>query len=208
MNKEQFLLALYDATRGLPIDEVERSIAYYREMIEERVEDGMSEEEAVAELGSVEEIARQIAESIPITSLVREKVTGGQKHMPAREIVLLVLGFPLWFSLGITALSVLFAIYVTLWSLVLVLYVIPVALAIAAVASVGAVFGMIRVGLAQVLLCIGGALVCAGLAVALALLAKGAARAMAQASRDIWLRVKSLFVRKEEKLFTRMEERI
>jgi uncharacterized membrane protein len=197
MNKDQFLLALYDALHGLPIEEVERSIAYYREMIDERVEDGMSEEEAVASLGSVEDIAEQVASDIPITTLVREKVTGGRK-MPAWEIVLLVIGFPLWFSLGIAALSVLFAVYITIWSLVLVLFVLPVAFVAAAVASVAAIFFTIGSGLAQVLLMVGGALVCAGLAAAFALLAKGAAQGVARASKGIWLWVRSLFVRKEE----------
>lgn len=208
MNKEQFLLALYDATRGLPIDEVERSIAYYREMIEERVEDGMSEEEAVAALGSVREIAEQIASEIPLTSLVREKVTGGQKHMPTREIVLLAVGFPLWFSLAIAALSVLLSVYIAIGALMLVLFIIPIAFAVAAVASVVALFGTIGSGLAQTLVCVGSALVCAGLAVVLALIAKGAAQGVARASRGIWLWFKSLFIRKEEKLLMRKEERI
>lgn len=198
MNKDEFLLALYDALRGLPIDEVERSIAYYREMIDEHVEDGMSEEEAVAEIGSVEDIARQVAESIPITSLVRERVTGGRKSMPAWEIVLLVLGFPLWFSLALAALSVLLAIYVVFWVMIAVFFILPIAFAIGAVGSVAAAFGMIGSGIAQVLLAIGCALVCAGLAAALWLLAKGAARGVVRASRGIWLWVKSLFVQKEE----------
>ena len=67
MNKDKFLLALYDAVRDLPLEDVERSIAYYREMIDERVEDGMNEEEAVAALGSVEDIAAQIMDGAPVT---------------------------------------------------------------------------------------------------------------------------------------------
>ncbi|MBE7003841.1 MAG: DUF1700 domain-containing protein [Ruminococcaceae bacterium] len=197
MNKDQFLLALYDELRGLPIEDVERSIAYYREMIDERVEDGMSEEEAVAALGSVQEIAQQILAEMPISSLVRERVTGGRRSLPAWEIVLLVLGAPLWFSLGIAALSILFAVYVTIWSLVLVLYAIPVALAIAAVACIGAIFFKAAFGTSQLLLLGGGSMVCGGLAVALVILFNGVARGVARASRSIWLWVKSLFVRKE-----------
>ena len=33
MNKDKFLLTFYDALHGLPIDDVERSIAYYHEII-------------------------------------------------------------------------------------------------------------------------------------------------------------------------------
>jgi uncharacterized membrane protein len=197
MNKEQFLLALYDALRGLPIDDVERSIAYYREMIDERVEDGMSEEQAVAELGDVEEIARKITEEIPLHSLVREKVTGGRK-MPAWEIVLLVIGFPLWFSLGIAALSVLFAVYITIWALVVALYATMLGLAVGAVACVAGIFFAFKTGFAGVMTALGGALVCGGLAAMLLLLANAVTRGVARASRGIWLWVRSLFMRKEE----------
>ncbi|MBQ9459717.1 MAG: DUF1700 domain-containing protein [Oscillospiraceae bacterium] len=197
MNKEQFLLALYDELHGLPIDDVERSIAYYREMIDERIEDGMSEEQAVAELGSVEEIARQIKEEIPFRSLVREKVTGGRK-MPAWEIVLLVIGFPLWFSLGVAAASVLFAVYVTIWALVLALYATMLGLAVGAVASVAAIFFAFGMGFAETVMMAGYALVCAGLAAMMLLLANAVTRGVVRASKGIWLWVRSLFMRKED----------
>lgn len=198
MNKDEFLLALYDALRGLPIDEIERSIAYYREMIDERVEDGMSEEEAVAEIGSVEDIARQAAESIPITTLVREKVTGGRRKLPGWEIVLLVLGFPLWFPLALTAIILLLTVYLVIWLLVAVFFLVPVVLAVSAVLCVFAVFNLVRVSAAPILLLIGMALICAGLVPPLLLLARRMEKGIVYASKAIWLWVKSLFVRKGE----------
>ena len=53
MTKLQFLLALHDKLTGLPRDEVEERLNFYSEMIEDRMEDGLSEEEAVAAIGSV-----------------------------------------------------------------------------------------------------------------------------------------------------------
>ena len=52
MNKTEFLDALRHALGKLPSYEVEQSIAFYAEMIDDRIEDGMSEQEAVAALGS------------------------------------------------------------------------------------------------------------------------------------------------------------
>ena len=67
MNKTEFLDALRHALGKLPSYEVEQSIAFYAEMIDDRIEDGMSEQEAVAALGSVHAIAAQIvAETPPI----------------------------------------------------------------------------------------------------------------------------------------------
>ncbi len=197
MNKEQFVLALYDELRGLPIEDVERSIAYYREMIDERVEDGMSEEEAVAALGSVQEIAEQIRSEIPLKSLVREKVTGGRK-MPGWEIALLILGAPLWFSFGVTALSLLFAAFVVLWSLAIALFATMGGLAAAAVAALPAgVMAMLRSGPAQGIFVIGSGFVCGGFAVMLFLAATALSRGTAKVSGRFWLWIKSLFVRKE-----------
>ena len=109
MNKEAFLLALYDALRGLPVEDKERSIAYYREMIDERVEDGMSEEEAVAALGPMDEIVREIVEAVPLSAIVRDRVTP-RRGLRAWEIALLVLGSPLWLPLALTALVLLLSV--------------------------------------------------------------------------------------------------
>ena len=49
MNKTEFLDALRHALGKLPSYEVEQSIAFYAEMIDDRIEDGMSEQEAVAQ---------------------------------------------------------------------------------------------------------------------------------------------------------------
>ena len=53
MNKTEFSQALRRALGKLPSYEVEQSIAFYEEMIADRMEDGMREEEAVEALGPV-----------------------------------------------------------------------------------------------------------------------------------------------------------
>ncbi|MCI1982235.1 MAG: DUF4097 family beta strand repeat-containing protein [Oscillospiraceae bacterium] len=60
MNREQFLKELRRLLRALPEDEVEQILAYYREMIEDKMESGQSEEEAVSGLGDLRELARKI----------------------------------------------------------------------------------------------------------------------------------------------------
>lgn len=65
MKKQEFLTALWKQLSDMPNDDVERSLDYYSEMIDDRVEAGMSEEDAVAEIGSVEEAAKQIMADAP-----------------------------------------------------------------------------------------------------------------------------------------------
>ena len=60
MNKEEFLLTMQNALSGMPRADLEKTLQYYREMIEERVEEGMTEAEAVADVGDPIELAEAI----------------------------------------------------------------------------------------------------------------------------------------------------
>ena len=60
MNKEQFLLQLGEKLASLPYSEVRRSLDFYKEIIDDRIEDGMTEEEAVTSLESIDVIAERI----------------------------------------------------------------------------------------------------------------------------------------------------
>ena len=71
MTKIKFLLSLHDRLSGLPQDEVEERLNFYSEMIEDRMEEGISEEEAVAAIGPIDEIAEQIIADIPLAKMQR-----------------------------------------------------------------------------------------------------------------------------------------
>ena len=74
MTKLRFLLLLQDRLSGLPQDDVEERLNFYSEMIDDRIEDGLSGEEAVAEIGLVEEIVAQIKADIPLSKFMKEKM--------------------------------------------------------------------------------------------------------------------------------------
>ena len=65
MTKQEFLKALWTKLSELPKDDVEQSLDYYAEMIEDRIESGLSEEEAVAAVGTVDEAAAKIISEVP-----------------------------------------------------------------------------------------------------------------------------------------------
>ena len=61
MKKYEFLDELCRALRFCPsAEEAQRTVNFYSEAIDDRMEDGMSEEEAVAAMGSVEDIVREL----------------------------------------------------------------------------------------------------------------------------------------------------
>ena len=80
MNKQEFLTDLRNALSGLPRREIEERVTFYSEMIDDRMEEGMSEEEAVAGTGTVEEVRTQIVADIPLQKLVMERIHAEQQR--------------------------------------------------------------------------------------------------------------------------------
>ncbi len=56
MKKEEFLNELTGRLSELPPQEREKSLSYFSEMIDDRMEEGMKEEEAVGSMESLDEI--------------------------------------------------------------------------------------------------------------------------------------------------------
>ena len=60
MNKHEFLAALRRELTALPHDELTEQLNFYNEMIDDRMEEGMTEEEAVSGIGTVQAVSAQI----------------------------------------------------------------------------------------------------------------------------------------------------
>jgi uncharacterized membrane protein len=61
MTKYEFLMTLTHRLSHLPREAVEERVNFYIESIEDRIEDGVPEEEAVAAVGTPEEVAEHPA---------------------------------------------------------------------------------------------------------------------------------------------------
>lgn len=121
MNKQEYLEAIRSRISAMPADDVNRFMDYYSEMIDDRVEDGLSEEEAVADMGSPDAAVEQILEDMPLTKLVKEKIK--PKHeLKAWEVVLIVLGSPVWIPLLITAAVLLLTLWIVAFALLISFY--------------------------------------------------------------------------------------
>ena len=140
MKKEQFLNDLGLRLACLPYADRRRSLDYYREMIDDRMEDGLSEEEAVQKIGTPAMAATQIMQDLPLTTLARARV-GGKKS--GLTITLIIMASPIWisllavaFSLVISAFAVLFAVLAVFFTLFVSLWAAEIGFTVGAVAGI------------------------------------------------------------------------
>ena len=165
MDKQAFLSELRSRLSGLPEAELKRWEEYYEEILADSMEDGLSEAEAVAALGSPEDLAAQILMDTPLPQLVRAKVSSRRK-LSGWEVVLLVLGSPIWVPLLLTALILLLVLYLLLWILVLVVYIVELALILTVPISIAsAAMAMRNRSPVTALFFLGSAVAGAGLAI-------------------------------------------
>ena len=161
MNKQTFLARLRAELSGLKQKEIKEHLAFYSEMIDDRMEEGLSEESAVNAIGFPDDIAARIlGENLSDNGAKKKRACG------VWVIVLLILGSPVWLSLLMAAFAVLFSAWAAIWSVVIALQSVVASLIVSALICVvvGGVFaccGNAVSGLAM----LGGGFICAGLSV-------------------------------------------
>ena len=198
MNKQQFLDRLRSGLSGLPHNDIEERLTFYSEMIDDRMEEGLSEEEAVSQIGSVESIISQIISESPFVKLVKETINPKKRHR-GWETTLLVLGSPVWIPLLISAFAVVFSLFVTVWSLILSFWAVFISMIACALGVLVAGIGFILGGhtLTGVAV-IGAAITCAGLSVFLFFGCKAATKGSGFLTKRSIFALKKCFIRKEE----------
>lgn len=198
MSKQEFLAELRKGLAGLPQEDIEERLSFYSEMIDDRMEEGLSEAEAVRAIGPVSKVVSQILADTPIRKLVKEKVQPS-RTLRAWEIVLLVLGSPIWLSLLIAALAIILSLYVVLWSVAISLWAAFGSVAGCAIGGIvaGIVFAMSGNGLTGIAM-LGAGIFCAGLSIFLFYASKAATKGTIILSKKICLGIKRYFVKKEE----------
>lgn len=198
MTKKEFLLRLELGLSGFPKDEVAERLAFYSEMIDDRIEEGLSEEEAVDAVGDIDSIVDQIIADIPLSKLVKEKVS--RKSFSAGEIVILVLGSPIWLTLLISVIAVILSLFVVLWSVVASFWVLFVSLAACGPIGlfVAAVAGFtVKGAFPTVVASIGMGLFCVGLSIFMFYVSKWLTKYSCVLTKRFVVWLKGFFIRKE-----------
>ena len=202
MNKSKFLLRLKRALRGCSPSEIQNRLAFYSEMIDDRVEEGLLEKEAIQAIGDPVQIAEEIRMELGEKKKDRRPLSTGAK-------ILIALGSPIWLSLLIAASAVVFSLVISLAAVVFSVFVCMFAALICVFAAVFALgvsaLACLIAGIAcafegmfmQLLLWTGVSFVCAGLCIALALLCVPAGKGILRAIAAVWRLVsRTVFRRK------------
>ena len=198
MTKIEFICLLNDKLAGLPQDEIEERLCFYGEMIDDRMEEGFSEQDAVRDVGSIDDIAAQIIEDVPLLKIVKNNLKKKKRKLNATEITLLVLGSPIWLSLAVATLVIILALYASLWSVIISLWAVFGSLVGCAVGGILSSVPLAIMGnLASPLALTGAALVCAGLSIFAFFGCKAATKAILLLTKKTAIGIKNIFIRKE-----------
>ena len=197
MRKQEFLAQLRKGLSGLPQDDIEERLAFYSEMIDDRIEEGLTEEEAVSAVGSVEQIVAQVVADTPFTKIAKERIKA-KRQLGVWEILLLVLGSPIWLSLSIAAFAVGISVYAVLWSLIVSLWAVLASFEACAAGGILACVALIMGGNGAsgvAMLALG--IVCAGLSIFMFYGCKAATNGTVMLTKKIAIGIKNCFIRKE-----------
>lgn len=118
MKKQEFISELQRLLSKLPAREVRERLVFYSEMIDDKKEEGLSEDDAVASVGTPKVIASQITDEIRS----QKKKTKEKRKLKPWEITVLILGSPLWIVFLAVAASVVLSIFAVMLSVNLALW--------------------------------------------------------------------------------------
>lgn len=130
MNKNEFLSRLEALLQGMENKERIKALSFYSEMIDDFIEEGNSEEEAIARVGKPGEVAEQII--IEESSKLSKEQSKSKKALVG---VLLVLGCPLWLTFLLMAFCIIMTIVLMTMALYLIIWLIPFVFGAVTVAS-------------------------------------------------------------------------
>ena len=193
MEKNEFLDELRKRLKGLPKEDVEERINYYGEMIDDRVEDGKTEVEAVSDIGDIDDVIKDIAKDTPLTSLIKEKVRP-KRRLYGWEILVLILGFPLWFPLLLVGIILFLVAIFVLWILQMAFYIVDISVLGASVFSI-LIFLLAMTDGKFVMMYLGSGLAGIGVGLLLILLSIKSTKIVAKITKNNIVGVKSWFIK-------------
>lgn len=135
MRKQDLIKELRLNLSFLPKEEIDDRISFYSELIDDKIEEGVKEEDAIKSIGSIDEIINQIIDEMPLSKIAKDKIKQKRK-LSGLEIALIIVGSPIWLSLLLSLIAVLFSLYIIGWSIVISIWAILISLIAVLVAGI------------------------------------------------------------------------
>lgn len=210
MNRQEFFETIRAKSHGLSEKEIEERLAFYGEMIDDRMEEGCSEAEAIEKIGAADEGAFPEVVNAPLLQNDKREKTR-KRSLKAWEIVLLVLGSPIWLSLliaafavvvslAIAAFAIVISVYAVIWSAVISLWAGFVALLACVPCGIVSAIGYLVNGAGSTsLMMLGVAIFSAGFAFFFYFLCLWTTKGVLIFTKQIALWIKKICIKKEKK---------
>jgi uncharacterized membrane protein len=202
MNKSEFLSELKRKISDMPYNDVEKTIQYYGEIIDDRIEAGEKEEDVIASLGSIDDISKNLHVDQPMGTIIRQKIEQAKtkvSHDSTTQILLIIvaiLTFPFWFPIITTVLSLFFTFYIVIWSLVIAVGAITIASLVSGIALLICSPAAFVMGASNGLLFVGAGILLLGLSIFMIYATYYSAKGAVKLGGAFLRGVKSLFVSK------------
>lgn len=162
MRRDEFLKELARELEGLTAEQVAEAVSFHAEAIDDRIEAGMPEEEAVAAMGSPREAAAGVLDGLPP---VPRAIARTRRLGTVVPWVLAIIGSPIWIGFGLAFLGVALGVYVSIWALALAVWALAGACLAGALVSLLLAACGVAIGHAPFVLAMAGSgLACAGAA--------------------------------------------
>ena len=117
MNRHEYIADIKEKLKGLSEEDINKAIEYYEEAIDDRLEDGLTEDQAINSIGTPDEIAEKILMDCPLTKLVAAK-TKPKRKLKGWEIALLIVFSPVWITLALLALIMALVVVILFFTLI------------------------------------------------------------------------------------------
>ena len=199
MTKNEFLSELRKNLSGLPSGDIDERVNFYAEMIDDMMEEGLTEGEAIEKIGGAQRVADSIIADTPLRKIIKERIKPKRQITPW-IIVLIVLGFPIWFSIFAAVVAVAISVIAVIISVVASLWAVTVSLGACAIGSV-AVLVAFSIGgnVLQGIFVFGGGLVCGGLSILMFFACAGITKWMFKLIKMVILKIKTMFIKEKVK---------
>lgn len=90
-------------------------------MIDDRIEEGLSECEAVSQIGSIDDIVAQIRSEGAAPVRYTERAFFNKK-LSGWEIAVIIIGFPVWLPLLLAFGAIILSVYAVFWALIVTMW--------------------------------------------------------------------------------------
>ena len=200
MTKNEFITEIKAGLQGYPDDEVIKSLSFYTESIDDRMEDEMQEDKAVSELGSIQDIIRNIKLTMPIAVLAKTRIKESKEKSSSKTlwVILAIAGFPIWFPLLLAFASVALAVYISIWACIIALYACELAFGLSGIVClVYSFIHMVTISRAGGIIIAGGSLFLIGLFLVLLKPMISISKSLIKSTESFLKWIKKMFIGKE-----------